>query len=105
MLLRKQKAITVFCILILSVYIFGMITPQRVNADSTFIFVDDNNIDGPWDGSQTFPYQNVTSGLEKANSGEILFVFEGVYIENLFLNIKKISWPGPYSGGLVNPSD
>lgn len=69
---------------------FGLILfaflPSRVASQPAIVYVDDDNSGGPWDGSLAHPYQNITSGLEHAGSGDTLYVFNGVYVENVFVD-------------------
>ena len=50
------------------------------------VYVDDDNVSGPWDGTQQHPFQNITSGLEHASSKETIFVYNGTYYENILVN-------------------
>jgi parallel beta-helix repeat protein len=43
--------------------------------------VDDDNTEGPWYGSQEHPYQRVQDGVDNARSGDLVFIFNGHYIE------------------------
>ena len=63
------------------------------NAVPAMIYVDDDNVAGPWDGSQLHPYQNITSGLEHAASGDTIFVYNGTYYEHISIE-KSISLVG-----------
>ena len=45
------------------------------------IYVDDDNTEGPWDGSKVHPYQRVQDGVDNARSGDLVFIFNGHYIE------------------------
>lgn len=47
------------------------------------IYVDDDNVSGPWDGTLGHPYQHVQDGVDNANSGDTVFVFSGDYYENV----------------------
>ncbi len=58
---------------------------SSVAAQAT-IYVNVDNIDGPWDGSRDYPYQNITSGLAHASDGDTVYVFGGTYSENVVLN-------------------
>lgn len=66
---------------------------RLVNAVPAIIYVDDDNVAGPWDGSQLHPYQNITSGLEHAASGDTIFVYNGTYYEHISIE-KSISLVG-----------
>ncbi|HEC87475.1 MAG TPA: hypothetical protein ENI49_06415, partial [Thermoplasmatales archaeon] len=43
------------------------------------IYVDDNNTEGPWDGSVEYPYQRIQDAVDNASDGDIIFVFNGQY--------------------------
>jgi parallel beta-helix repeat protein len=47
------------------------------------IYVDDDNTAGPWDGSQEHPYQFIQDGVDNASVGDTVFVYKGIYYENL----------------------
>ena len=46
-------------------------------------YVDDDNTNGPWDGTQEHPYQWIQDGIYNANDGDTVFVFIGIYYENI----------------------
>ncbi|MCW3988216.1 MAG: PKD domain-containing protein [Candidatus Bathyarchaeota archaeon] len=106
----KEKASSVALLVML---LLGTLTlafnSQLVNAEPDTIYVDDDNVAGPWDGSQLHPYQNITSGLEHAASGDTIFVYNGTYHEHVSIE-KPISLVGqnPFAtivdgGGKVSP--
>ena len=47
------------------------------------IYVDDDNTAGPWDGSQEHPYQFIQDGVDNASVGDTVFVYKGIYFENV----------------------
>jgi hypothetical protein len=51
------------------------------------VYVDDSNIQGPWNGTYDYPFKSIKQGINSAYSGDIIFVFNGNYSENL--TIKK----------------
>jgi len=50
------------------------------------IYVDDDNAAGPWDGSLEHPYQHIQEGINAADPGNTVFVFNGTYYENVEIN-------------------
>jgi parallel beta-helix repeat protein len=50
------------------------------------IYVDDDNVQGPWNGSEDFPYQTIQEGIDHAHEGWTVFVFNGTYNENVIVN-------------------
>lgn len=59
---------------------------QPGRAVAITIYVDAGNTTGPWNGSQAYPYGNVTSGLANAQSGDAIFVRNGIYHEHININ-------------------
>ncbi len=47
------------------------------------IFINSNNIEGPWDGSYDNPYKTITDGLNKAESKDIIYILKGTYFEQI----------------------
>jgi len=43
------------------------------------IYVDDDNVDGPWDGSEEFPFQTIHDGVNASSDGDTVFVRSGSY--------------------------
>lgn len=50
------------------------------------IYVDDDNTEGPWDGSMDHPYQFIQDGIDHANDGDTVYVFHGHYQENIVVS-------------------
>jgi len=71
----------------------SMLNTQFCMADSQMLFVDDNNIEGPWLGTMEHPFRNITSGIEQASALDTIFVCNGTYFENIHLN-KSVSLVG-----------
>jgi parallel beta-helix repeat protein len=85
--IKLKKTVTIlFMILgLLSVsYLTGY--KMYVKAQTNVLYVNLTNILGPWDGTSAHPYENITSGLENALSGDTIFVSNGTYSEHLVVN-------------------
>jgi parallel beta-helix repeat protein len=62
---------------------------------ATTIFIDDSNIDGPWDGTLTNPFKHINNGVENATiAGDIIYVFNGTYHEIILIERPYISLIG-----------
>ncbi|MDH5691122.1 MAG: pectinesterase family protein, partial [Candidatus Bathyarchaeota archaeon] len=57
------------------------------------LYVDDDNITAPWDGTKEHPYQNITSALANSTDGHVIFVRAGIYYEHVIID-KSISLIG-----------
>jgi parallel beta-helix repeat protein len=58
-----------------------------IEAHPDTVYVDVNNITGPWDGSPQHPYQNITSALAYVSAGDTVFVHAGFYSEHVTINV------------------
>jgi len=82
---RKYLSI-IISMLFISIIIGGLVGGANKNLGNT-IYVDDDNIDGPWDGSIEHPYRYIQQAVDNATDGATIFVYNGVYKENLEINI------------------
>jgi len=59
------------------------------------VYVDDDNTNGPWDGSLEHPYRYLQDGVNASKSGDTVFVFRGTYsCKNITINRKSIQLLG-----------
>jgi parallel beta-helix repeat protein len=49
------------------------------------IYVDDNNTEGPWNGTLEHPYRTIQDGVNAAVNGDTVFVFDGIYYESVIV--------------------
>jgi parallel beta-helix repeat protein len=50
------------------------------------VFVDTDNTVGPWDGTLQYPYQYIQDAINISSYGDTVYVFNGSYYENLFID-------------------
>lgn len=86
--IKKYITITL-CLLFIFNYSFIITHAKETKlstSESISIYVDDDNIYGPWDGTIEYPYQYIQDGVNAAISGDIVFVYAGTYYENIVIN-------------------
>jgi len=89
--MRKNViAISIVGMLLLASF---MIAPAVVADDGNTIYVDDDNISGPWNGTQEYPYQYIQDAVNAAENADTVFVYNGTYYENVVIN-KSIALVG-----------
>ncbi|MCX6666593.1 MAG: right-handed parallel beta-helix repeat-containing protein [Euryarchaeota archaeon] len=68
--------------------------PVLSDSDSEYdIFVDVDNVDEPWLGTQTYPYKSIQQGVDSAVDGDVIFVAKGTYSEDVTID-KSITIQG-----------
>ena len=50
------------------------------------IYVDDDNTQGPWDGTEYHPYQYIQDAIDNAYDDDTVFVYNGTYYENVVVD-------------------
>jgi parallel beta-helix repeat protein len=66
---------------------------EGVYGQFPILYVDDDNVAGPWNGSEEYPYKTISEAINKAYDGWTVFVKNGTYTENLVIN-KTINLDG-----------
>ena len=105
-LFRKISATGILILIFGAIGLTSLSGNVSVVAAGVTIYVDDDNISGPWDGSPANPYQNITSGLAQASDGDIVYVLNGTYDENVVVDksvvLKGDSKPVVVGTGVLN---
>lgn len=83
--MKKWGLNLLVCLPICFLFIIGCFEEMSPTG-SNMIYVDDDNIDGPWDGTQEYPYRNIQDGIDAAVDNSIIFVSNGTYHETLVIN-------------------
>jgi len=84
----SAKACAILCFFVFSFNFFSTAsgTSQTISYDRALtatIYVDDNNTQGPWDGSPEHPYQQIQDGVDHSHDGDTVFVLSGIYHEHI----------------------
>ena len=95
---KAMLKITLSLLLIVTLGVNFKIPTTKANLH--IIYVDGNNITGPWDGTPEHPYQNITSGLTYASQGDTIFVYNGTYYEHLIVS-KSVALIGQDKNGTI----
>jgi len=88
------------------VSVFILFSPVEIcTASENIIYVDDDNTAGPWNGTQSNPYQYIQDGINTANESDTIYVYSGTYNENL--EIYKTIFLNGYGSGskTINGND
>ncbi len=72
----------------LQILILLLILGNLMYAD--YIYVDDDNTGGPWDGSPANPYQSIQDAVSASLGGSTIVVMQGTYAENVSISSKMI---------------
>jgi len=73
------------CIIVVILLLAGVNIVPDLGANRIFdntIYVDDDNMGGPWDGTTENPYQHIQDGIDAA-SDDTVYVYSGIYYENV----------------------
>lgn len=83
-----MKKIPILGVIIL-IFLVSCITPIVSSfefSSNNVVYVDDDNTEGPWDGSEEYPYRLIQNAVDNASNGYTVFVNSGFYIENVFID-------------------
>jgi nitrous oxidase accessory protein len=79
--------------LVLALLIPTSVASSGIGSKPKIIYVDGDNVQGPWDGTRLHPYRLIQDGIDHASSGDTIFVFSYTYAENIVIN-KKVTLLG-----------
>ena len=91
-MLKKSLAIGIILLFISSGIIPVVISNNPISTKT--IYVDDDNVDGPWDGSAEYPYQTIRDGVNASSDGDTVFVRSGTYQDYEILITTSIDLKG-----------
>jgi parallel beta-helix repeat protein len=86
--------LSIFCLLFF-IILTAIVIPLGSCIDSgQIIYVDDDNTEGPWNGSLGYPYQYIQDGVDAADTNDTVYVFNGTYHENIKISGKSMELNG-----------
>ena len=86
---------------------------NEIKFPRNIIYVDDNNTQGPWNGSIDYPYQYIQDAINNSTNDDLIYVFSGLYFENFIIdkrltligeNESKTIIDGDYKNCIINIS-
>ena len=78
---RKSLAVAV-----VALFLGVSVIPSVVSDNPSFskiIYVDDDNTEGPWDGTQEHPYSSIQDAINNTYEHDTIFVYNGTYKKNI----------------------
>jgi parallel beta-helix repeat protein len=81
-----KKAIALLLIVFFFILSLFPILNSTQTEETNTIYVDDDNTNGPWDGTIEHPYQYIQDGIDNASDGDTIWVLDGVYKGNIVVN-------------------
>jgi len=104
---RKMKRIILGIMLI--ILLTNMLTlafdAKPVSAEPSTIYVDDDNTIPPWDGTLEHPCRNITAGIKKAATGDMIFVCNGTYHEEVVIDKDNLTLIGENKASTIIDGD
>ena len=85
----NKKSVTLLITTIFLLTNLSIITTLGTQAEKTnqeTIYVDDDNTEGPWDGTIEHPYQYIEDAIKNSTDGDTIYVFKGTYYENILVD-------------------
>ena len=83
LIVKKSIIITIgiLIILLLTANTSALTKIKNISTEN-MIYVDDDNKEGPWDGTINYPYQNIQDALDFAENDFIIHIYEGKYFSS-----------------------
>jgi hypothetical protein len=76
-------------LLIVFLFMSSSISSSQIELNKNgVIYVDDDNTNGPWDGTAEQPFQYIQDAIDVSSDGDTVFVFNGTYHEDIEIGTK-----------------
>lgn len=90
---RKIIALLIACLLLLTAVTSIAVAKKPIQKRTIYVNDDFYHPKKTSDGSRAFPYTTIQQGIDAANPGDTVFVYNGIYNENVIIN-KRINLVG-----------
>jgi len=84
--MKKRIGTILVCILLIASSSVIVTPVESLKASRNTVYVDDDNISGPWDGTQEHPYQHIQDAVNNASDSDTIYVYSGIYNERIKIN-------------------
>ena len=90
-MIAKFLWVFLFCFILLG-SIFSIIpcslADQGINSflPGEIVYVDYTNVNGPWTGTEQFPFYSIQQAIENVSNGVVIYVKKGHYREHVFID-------------------
>ncbi len=89
--MKKSSLIALIVILLLIINLntkgdFIKEKHTKIKLSNNIIYVDDDNIQGPWNGSIDYPYKYIHQATSNSTNEDLIFVFSGLYFETFIID-------------------
>ena len=96
---RRMVAAGIIILLLVGVNVSGGFVKETKDVSTTvfngkIIYVDDDNVLGPWDGTIEHPYREIPDAIKASEDGDTIFVFEGHYYSYFIIVNKSVNMIG-----------
>lgn len=88
-----NKKLVIGIVLLISAGLSGCVE-EEIPLETKTTYVDDDNTEGPWNGTIECPYQYIQDGIDLADDGATVYVYSGTYIEELHISSKPVILQG-----------
>lgn len=82
-----DKRLIILGLIFIQINSLVSVTSEKIETNiNENIYVDDDNTEGPWDGTFEYPYQYIQDGIDSANPFDMIYVLNGTYVENIVID-------------------
>jgi nitrous oxidase accessory protein len=95
----RKSGVVLLVFFVLIAHLSIILNAENTTVDNT-IYVDDDNTEGPWDGSFEHPFQCIQDAIDAASSSDTIMVSSGIYQETVVID-KQVTLLGSGSDSSI----